>query len=127
MIDTNAFKYENSRLKDLYKFLKSKGYSVYWPAQHQGDCTSTYIVIKYNGTSGQLANISSRADIYSLLCYVPFNQYSYIEEYVQKVKADMKELEPLFLVYGDQQLPAYFDDANNGHYVEIDYKNYKSD
>lgn len=126
MIDPTSFKYDKSRLKDLWKFLHSKGYEVYFPAQHQGDCLTKYIVIKYDGVVSSL-NVSSRADLYSILCYVPFNQYSTIEEFVQDVKASMKELEPLFLVHNDQQLPAYFDDANKGHYVEIDYKNYKFD
>ena len=83
-----------------------------------------YLVVKYNGTSGGMS-FSSREDLYSILCYVPANQYSKMEQLVQNVRHDMKELEPMFLVYNDQQLPAYFDDANKGHYVEIDYKNYK--
>lgn len=124
MIKPSEFEYENSRLRDLYVFLDSKGYEVYFPVQHEGDCISKYLVIKYNGTSGSMS-FSSREDLYSILCYVPSNQYSHIESFVQAVRKDMKELEPLFLPYNDQQLPTYFDDANKGYYVEIDYKNYK--
>ncbi len=124
MIKPAKFDYEDSRLEDLFMHLDYKGYDVYFPAQHQGECIAPYLVVKYNGTSGS-TSFSSREDLYSILCYVPFNQYSYIESLVQAVRKDMKELEPLFLPYNDQQLPAYFDDANKGHYVEIDYKNHK--
>lgn len=124
MIKPTKFDYEDSRLEDLFVFLESKGYDVYFPVQHEGDCLKPYLVVKYNGTSGGMS-FSSREDLYSILCYVPANQYSKMEQLVQNVRHDMKELEPMFLVYNDQQLPAYFDDANKGHYVEIDYKNYK--
>ena len=124
MIKPSEFEYEGSRLEDLYVFLDSKGYNVYFPVQHVGDCLEPYVVVKYNGTSGGMS-FSSREDLYSILFYVPSNQYSKMEQFVQSVKQDMKEIEPLFMVYNDQQLPAYFDEANKGHYVEIDYKNYK--
>lgn len=124
MLKPKEFDYKESRLKDLYTFLKSKGFDVYFPEQHEGDCLSPYLVIRYDGTAG-FDNVSSRRDLYTILCYVPKNQYSYLEEYVMKVRSAMKEVSPLFLVHDEQQLAAYFDEPVKGHYVSIEYKNYK--
>lgn len=46
MIDTSTFTYEESRWKDLYSFLESKGYEVYSPGQKDGECLSQYVVLK---------------------------------------------------------------------------------
>ena len=124
MIDTATFKYEDSRWQDLYLFLTSKGYDVYTPGQKEGECLSKYIVIKYAG-SVKADMISSRRDLYDLILYVPKANYSLLESFVQQVISDMKEIEPLFMSYDNQQDTSYFDDSVKAHFVSIVYMNYK--
>lgn len=124
MIDTATFKYEDSRWQDLYLFLASKGYDVYTPGQKEGECLSKYIVIKYAG-SVKADMISSRRDLYDLILYVPKASYSQLESFVQQVISDMKEVEPLFMPYDNQQDTSYFDDSVKAHFVSIMYMNYK--
>lgn len=124
MIDTATFKYEDSRWQDLYLFLTSKGYDVYTPGQKEGECLSKYIVVKYAG-SVKADMISSRRDLYDLILYVPKANYSQLESFVQQVITDMKEIEPLFMSYDNQQDTSYFDDSVKAHFVSIVYMNYK--
>lgn len=124
MIDTATFKYEDSRWQDLYLFLTSKGYDVYTPGQKEGECLSKYIVVKYAG-SVKADMISSRRDLYDLILYVPKVNYSQLESFVQQVISDMKEIEPLFMPYDNQQDTSYFDDSVKAHFVSIVYMNYK--
>lgn len=124
MIDTATFKYEDSRWQDLYSFLVSKGYDVYAPGQKEGECLSKYIVVKYAG-SVKADMISSRRDLYDLMLYVPKANYSQLEFFVQQVISDMKEIEPLFISYDNQQDTSYFDDSVKAHFVSIVYMNYK--
>jgi hypothetical protein len=124
MIDPVSFKYKENRWQDLFFFLKSKGFEVYPPSTKTGDCLSPYIVVKYDGTSAVTSSDSVR-DLYNIMCYVPRNKYSELESLVQSVKEAMAELKPMFLPYDGEQTPAYFDDAVKGHYVGIEYKNYK--
>ena len=124
MIDTATFKYEDSRWQDLYLFLTSKGYDAYTPGQKEGECLSKYIVVKYAG-SVKADMISSRRDLYDLILYVPKANYSQLESFVQQVITDMKEIEPLFMPYDNQQDTSYFDDSVKAHFVSIVYMNYK--
>lgn len=123
-IDPTTFEYRDSRWQDLYDYLRSKGYEVYSPGQKEGDCLSPYLVVKYSG-SAKAQQISSRQDLYDIMLYVPKTQYSKLESLVQKVIADMKEIEPLFLPYDNQQDPSYFDDSVKAHFVTVVYMNYK--
>lgn len=124
MLDPTQFEYKASRWKDLYKFLESKGYDVYAPGEHLGDCLSSYVVLRYAGAV-QLPNVSSRQDLYDIMVYVPQGKYSALEETVQKLITDLKEIKPLFMPYDMQQDQSVFDSANNGHYVILTYCNYK--
>lgn len=123
MIKPSEFEYKESRWQDLYVFFRDKGYEVYAPEQHVGDCLSKYIVVMYGGES-KVTSISSRFGIYSILCYVPRDRYSELEPFVFKVRSDLKELKPLFKPLDDgAQTQVLFDDTVNGHYVSLEYKN----
>lgn len=122
-IKPNEFDYTDSRLKDMYNHLKSKGHDVYFPGQKVGDCKSKYIVVKNDG-SYQHANFSTDRDMYAILCIVPVNKYSELEPLVQNIKRDMKDIYPLFMQYG-QQTPSQYDDTIKAHYITIEYENYK--
>lgn len=117
------FDYQESRWQDLYLHLKNKGYDVYEPEQKVGECTSQYLVVKNDG-SYRHANFSSDRDMYAIYCYVPRLRYSELETLVQSIKMDMKELYPMFQLYG-QQLASAYDDTAKAHYVVIEYENYK--
>ena len=123
MINTNEFKPLKNRWQDIFKHLKDKGYEVYSPGTKLGDCMFKYLVIKFEGST-RLAGISTDDDLYSVLCYVPQQEYSELDSFVQCVKNDMRELEPMILPYGST-LPSYYDDAVHAHYATLEYKNHK--
>ena len=123
MIDTNNFQYEDSRWQDIYEHLKSKGFDVYSPGTKVGECESEYLVIKNDGSTKH-TSFSTDVDLYSVMCYVPKNKYSMLEQFVQRVKKSMKGLEPMILPYGSQT-PSYYDDGVKAHMISIEYKNYK--
>lgn len=123
MIDTKEFVPLESRWQDIYAHLEDKGYEIYPPGVKVGECISPYIVVKNDG-SYKHVNFSTDRDMYAIMCYVPKGQYSKLEPMVQKVKKDMKELEPMILPYG-QQMPSYYDDTYKAHYISIEYENYK--
>ena len=124
MIDPTTFEYGDSRWEDIYNHLKSKGFEVYSPGQHEGECLSNYIVVKFDGTSN-INNVSSRRDLYAILCYVPKDRYSELDKLVQQAREAMKELKPLFMQYDEQQSISSFDEAARAHYVSVEYCNIK--
>ena len=124
MIDPTAFEYKGSRWQDLFSFLKSKGFTVHSPGQHVGECISKYLVVKFDGTA-TINGISSRRDLYAIMCYVPQDSYSELDGFAQQVREAMKELRPLFLQYDEQQSISAFDEAARAHYISIEYANVK--
>lgn len=122
-IKPKEFKARGSRWQDIFAHLKAKGFDVYAPAQKIGECTSPYLVVKNDG-SYQHANFSTDRDMYVIYCYVPKMRYSELEPLVQSVKDAMRELYPMIQRYG-QQLPSYYDDSVQAHYIGIEYENYK--
>lgn len=112
---------KNSRWKDIYDHLKSKGIDVYSPGQHEGECLSRYVVLKVGGVS-QLGQFTSTVNSYDLLVYVPKNEYSELEVFVEQVKSIMRELEPMIKPQ-NIQTESFFDDRINGHMVSIMYSN----
>lgn len=123
MIDTNTFEYAGSRWQDIFLHLKKENFEVYSPAIKVGECTSEYVVVKNDGSSKH-ASFSTDVDLYSIMCYVPKNNYSSLEPLVQRVKESMKTLEPMIKPYGTQT-PSYYDDSVKAHMISIEYKNYK--
>lgn len=123
MIDCSTFQYKESRWADLYVHLKSKGFDVYSPGIKAGECTAPYIVIALDGST-KLSSVSTDEDRYSVMCYVPKKEYSKLEPMVQKVKQAMKEIEPIFMPYGEQT-SSFYDDSVKSHMVSITYRNNK--
>lgn len=113
----------NSRWEDIFLHLKEKEFDVYSPGIKLGECKSPYIVVKNNG-GNRHASFSSNVDLYSVMCYVPKQNYSKLESLVMEVKKAMKELEPMILPNG-VETPSYYDDTYKAHMVSIEYKNYK--
>ena len=123
MIDTKSFVYEDSRWGDIHVHLKEKGFDVYSPGMKVGECTSPYIVVKDEG-GNRHPNFSTNVDVYSVMCYVPKDNYSKLEPFCREVKKAMKDLEPMIL-YNGAETPSYYDDGVKGHMKSIEYKNYK--
>jgi hypothetical protein len=114
---------EKSRWGDIFKHLQDEGFEVYSPGIKVGDCLSKYVVVKHDGSSRRIG-ISTNEDFYSVLCYVPKQNYSDLEHFVLSVKTSMKKLEPLIFPRGEET-PSFYDDTFNAHMIGIVYKNYK--
>jgi hypothetical protein len=112
-----------SRWGDIYRHLQAKGFDVWSPGNKIGDCLAPYIVIKHDG-SARRVGISTNEDFYSLLCYVPKQNYSEMESFLLSVKAAMKEMEPMIFPRGEET-PSFYDDTFKAHMVSVTYKNYK--
>lgn len=123
MINVDEMKYKDSRWQDIFLFLKNKGYNIYSPSTKEGECKEKYIVLKNDGATKH-PSFSTMIDLYTVLCYVPKQNYSQLEPYVQQVKKDLKEIEPLIKPYG-LETQSYYDDTIKAHMISVQYKNYK--
>lgn len=112
-----------SRWADIFKHLKDRGFDVYSPGQHQGECTSPYVVVKDQGRA-QLGQFSSARHLYDLLCYVPRDQYSTLDGFVTQVEHNMLSLYPT-IKSGHYRTPSFYDDSVKGHMVSTQYINYE--
>ena len=115
--------YAASRMQDIYLHLKKKGFDVYFPAQKLGECTKPYVVVK-DATTSKVAGISSTITYYDVLCYVPGNQFSTLDPFVDSVDKAMAELQPMIRpTYVRTQ--SFYDQAIEAHMISIQYKNYR--
>lgn len=106
-----------------YKHLKSKGFEVYSPGQHSGECTSKYVVVNI-GSSIAFQSFTTMQTPYDFLCYVPKDNFSQLEGYVSSVENALKDLYPV-LRSSNFRTPAYYDDSVNGHMISTQYVNYR--
>lgn len=111
---------EKSVLKKVYDHIKQNGYDVYFPGQKKGECKSKYIVLKMDGGT-VLDGVSSERPIYTILCYVPENQYSLLHEFVLEVKSMMRGVYPM-LMYAGNETSSYFDDSVKAHMISFQYQ-----
>lgn len=109
---------KKSVLKQIYDCLKRTGEEVYFPSQHEGDCTKRYIVIKREGATA-LLNVSSERPIYSIMLYVPKNNYSQLEDMKMLVEEQLKELYPMVEYNTDS--PTFYDENVKGHMLTMTY------
>lgn len=112
-----------SRLQDIYLSLKEQGIEVYFPAQKQGECTSPYVVVKDMATT-QFHDFSSTVTYYDVLCYIPYDRFSTLEPFVERVKHCMRRLYPM-ITPTYEQTASYFDEAVKAYMVSMRYKNYR--
>ena len=110
-----------SQWMNIYRQLRADGVDVYSPGQHQGECISPYTVLRDAG-SNQLGDFSSTRALYEILCYVPQDQYSTLEPYVEEVKSSMKKLYPA-IVPTHFETPSFLDDTVKGHMISVQYRN----
>lgn len=112
---------EKTRFMDIYKHLSECGIEVYYPAQKKGECTAPYTVIKDAGTA-QIAGLSSTQTIYDVMCYVPKEQFTFLEQYVHQVKEAMRKLQPMIMPTFIETA-SFYDDTVKGHMISMQYKN----
>lgn len=109
-----------SQWETIYSHMKTNGFDVYSPGQHEGDCVAPYIVVRDEGTQ-KLSGFSSTQSLYDILCYVPQRNFSQLEPFVKSVKEAMKGLYPEFI-------PTYFetgsflDETVKGHMISVQYR-----
>lgn len=107
-------------LQEIYDFLKKEGYDVYFSGQHKGNCISPYVVIKYDGAIESYI-VSSDRPIYTLLCYVPYNMYSSMVQYVYDIKEKMRDLYPA-IQYAGNETGSIYDEDIKGYMVSFMYQ-----
>lgn len=111
----------SNRWVDIFRLLVKKGFDVYPPATHKGECTSRYIVLKMSQLA-RAGTLSSVNQSYDILLYIPNGEYSQFEDFIADFKAAMKDLEPMIMPE-NYQTPPYYDADVNGHMVSIRYRN----
>lgn len=110
-----------SIIKTIRDVLEQDGATdVFFPSQHKGECLKEYIVVKTDGTITE-AVVSSERPIYTILCYVPENQYSRLETFVAETKQKMKKVFPLVMYIGNET-PSFYDDDVKGHMISFQYQ-----
>lgn len=109
-----------SVLKQLYDCLKQNNIDVYFVGQHKGECTEKYAVIKIGGTTTEY-NVSAERPIYTIMCYVPEDKYSELEEYALEVKEKMKQVYPLVMYLGNGT-DSFYDENVKGHMTSFQYQ-----
>lgn len=107
----------------IYKKLKEKNIDVYSVGQHQGECKNKYVVVKDDGVNETLT-VSSNIKTYTILIYVPLNNFSELEIFVEEIKGIMKELFPMVRPNGIET-PAIIEDSIKAHMVSVQYSNYR--
>lgn len=112
-----------SRWKDIYSHLKKEGFDVYSPGQHQGECTSPYVVVKDMGTT-KFGEFSSTKNLYDIMCYVPRDHFSRLEPFVYEVETSMIEMYPMIRP-AHYKTPSFYDDTVKGHMISVQYINYR--
>ena len=98
---------------ELYRYLKEKGFDVYSIGQHEGICSSPYLVIKENGES----------DVAEILIYYPIGGYSSLSTYTNNLKLVMKEYKKLKRVI--DPMPTIIDDDKKAYMTSYTYKKIK--
>ncbi len=91
-----------------------------------------YIVIKTDGTITEPV-VSSERPIYTVMCYVPQNNYSRLESFVEETKRKMKNVFPLVMYIGKKNVfplvmyignetPSFYDEEIKAHMISFQYQ-----
>lgn len=108
-------------IKDIIDTLRKDNIEVLLPSVHSGECVEPYIVVKMDGTITNV-EVSAERPIYTIMCYVPKNRYTELENVVLRAKERMKELFPL-LMYAGNQTSSFYDDELKAHMISFQYTN----
>ena len=108
-----------SIIKQMYDVL-AEYEDVFFPSQHKGNCISPYYVVKMDGATAE-TSISSERPLFSVLCYVPRNKYSYLEIMRDNAKKAMRTLFPMLMYVGNETSSIYDEDID-GHMISFQYQ-----
>lgn len=114
---------ESSRWKDIYLHLESKGFDVYAPSCHVGECQSPYVVIK-SGIKIQCPGYSTTQEVMDFMCYV--KNRSELDDFLDLVKEAVRELRKQFMIrslYTESE--EFYDDTVKGYMKSFQYAIYK--
>lgn len=116
---------KENRWQDIFNHLKIKGWDIYPPGIHTGQCINRYVVVANYGTN-KFGGFSTTRTEYDLMLYVPQNEYSKLENYFDDLKNDMKDLESIIMIRPTYtETPPFFDDNVKGYMVSVSYYQYK--
>ena len=102
--------------------LKDNNIDAYPPATKKGECTKEYVVVK-NAGSSQIGTYSSEVHYTDILCYVPWNKYTDLEKFKNRVKGIIHEgLYPRLMETGSETQD-YYDEDIKGHMVSFMLRN----
>ncbi|MBV4441152.1 hypothetical protein [Clostridium tyrobutyricum] len=108
----------------VFLLLKSKGVDVYSPAQHEGKCTSSYIVLKNTGTMGFQGSNQIGSQTLDIIIYCPKTNYSNIEPYTIQIQDFLSELKDYIRPTGNIT-PVVLDDTVNGYTQTVEYQTFQ--
>lgn len=108
--------------KLIHRHLKNSGFSVFSPGQHSGDCVEPYVVVNI-GSAVPFNSLTTIQTPYDILCYVPKEQFSTLEGYVNSVESCLKQCP--FLKSSHYRTPAYYDEDIKGHMISTQFVNYR--
>lgn len=109
--------------KVIYQRLKAEGIDVYEPGQHKGDCVSPYVVTRPSGDQ-QYMDYSTEVMYCDVLCYVPRDHFSQLDDFVAQVKSALKNLYPQ-VKESHMEVTGYLDDTNKSYMWSIQYQSYR--
>lgn len=112
---------QKTRFMDIYKYLSDNGIEVYSPGQKEGECKKKYVVVKDNGTN-KYGTFSSTQTLYDVMCYVPKNKFTELEQFVSQVKEIMKGLQPMIMPI-HSETASFYDDSVKAHMISVQYRN----
>lgn len=113
----------STRVEDIFNHLKNDNIEVYFPEQHIGEVKSKYVVVRQQGEN-QFNDYSSIVASIDLYLYVPRNNYSELQDFIDKIKESMKKMKPM-IKFTDYVSPSYYDDQIKGHTVTMTYEYYR--
>lgn len=105
----------------IFTTLKDSSIEVYPPATKEGECKSEYVVLKQDGSS-QIGNLSSQVVYYTIMIYVPKNEYNRLETFKKEVcEVIAKDLFPLLMPTGNET-PDFYDSSVKAHMISVMYR-----
>ena len=113
----------DTRWEDIFEKLQEHGSDVYSPGRKTGECTSPDVVVKDAGRVVS-TEVSSSQDLYDLMCYVPKDNYSTLEPFVDRVETVMDELFPMIRPM-HFRTASFYDDSVKAHMISTQYVNWK--
>ena len=106
--------------KKTYKHLKSKGFKVYSPGQHQGICNESYIVLRDGGGNRVAGSYKLGWSVIDVIIYHPQDKYSSLGDYVESIKTAMKEIKEL--KFTGLQTPGLIEEDKQAHTTSLQYQ-----